>query len=206
MLTVVAPATAKRLTTAARARAWLGLLPTVPTDEVLNAQIEAASQAVVDFCRRSFGRETVRETLRDGVDLRDPVLLARSPVVSALTVTLDGTLLVAATDYEVESGILYRLGGSRRMTWCGLLTVQYTAGYALPEESNPTLPASVERAAILVVGAYCSAAGRDPTVKSESVEGVGSLSWWVQGQNDPLPSPEAAQLLQPYRAAAWRTG
>ncbi|WP_430914074.1 hypothetical protein [Methylobacterium sp. sgz302541] len=52
---------------------------------------------------------------------------------------------------------------------------------------------------IRLVGSAVSVSGRDPTIKSEDVPDVGSVSYYVQGASAALADPEAESLLQPYR-------
>lgn len=204
MLVVVTPATATRLTTATDTRAALGLAAADPSDAVLNEMIDQASQAIVDYCRRPFGRETVRETLRGRDITEDGILLSRGPVVSISSVTTDGTLL-ASSLYEVDTdrnSIFYVSDGYRYAWRANLGVFEYVAGYKLPGELGRDLPKSVERAAQLEIGAYLSTRSRDPLIKSEDVAGVGSASYWVPGESSRLLSPEAQTLLQTYRYPA----
>lgn len=201
MLTVLTPATSTRLTTVARARDLLGF--TSKDNAVAQVCIDQASRAIADYCRRPFGRETVRETFRDVVR-GDGLQLSRSPVTAFVSVTSDDTALLA-TEYELdlETGLLYRLDGSGsryQWYWGSSLIVDYTAGYTLPPDGGTwTLPEPVERATIQEVGAYLSSRKRDPLVKAQDIEGVSSTSWWVPGTGATLASPEAEALLQPYR-------
>lgn len=200
MLTVVTPATSSRLTTLERARALL-CFPAAQ-DVVADRAIDHASALTVDWCRRPFALETVREIF----PLTDVggVLLGRGPVASFTSVVHSETTLQAGEyAYDAELGRLYRQdAGGHLYRWWGPLTVTYSAGYSLPADNGTwTLPPPVERAAILIAGAVMSAAERDPLVKSETVEGIGSTTWWVPGASG-LPSPEAESLLQPYRRIA----
>jgi len=203
MLVVVTPATSTRLTTPTRARALLGLGSSVPPDEILERLIDQASASVAEYCKHAFGSETVEETFF----CREPVVLSRDPVSAILSVTSAGSV-VGPLGYLNDAGQIYRLDGSRRLSWWPADTViRYTAGYALPTDEDPgTLPPPVERAATLLVGAYLSTRDRDPLIKSEDVDGVGSFTYWMQGAGSALPSLEAASLLAPYRSAAWSVG
>jgi hypothetical protein len=149
----------------------------------------------------------VRETFRGCETSRDGFLLSRAPVVGAITVTGDEAVL-ASTDYQYDpqTGRLYRTDGTLsgyRYPWSyGVgLVVDYAAGYTMPVDAGTagTLPEPVERAAIMIAGAYLSVRQRDPLIKSEDIAGIGSTSWWIPGVANGLPSPEAEQLLQPYR-------
>ena len=205
MLTVVTPASSLRLTTVARTRTVLG----TPQDDdaQIGILIDQASAAAASFCRCQFARETVKESFvrsRAVTGSDGGLLLSRTPVVAIASITNDGALLDPA-DYEFDPlvGVLFQVAGCGRLTWgYGGPEVVYVAGYSLPSDGDGTswtLPASIERAAILLVAAYRSSAARDPLIKSESVDGVSSTSWWVPGAADTLPDPEAERLLRPYR-------
>lgn len=203
MLTVVTAATAANLTTLSRARALLDFAP--GEDATVSTLIDHASRIIADFCRRPFGLETVKEVF-DAPSWDGCVMLARSPVTAFVDV-VDGEETIASTNFrhDAESNLLCRTTESGLpIAWSGgMLSVTYTAGFVLPSDDDgapdPTLPAPVERAAIRLVGAYLSLGSRDPLIKSETVEGVGSTSWWMPGTASVLPDPEAEQLLQPYR-------
>lgn len=213
-------ASARDLTTAANARVDLGLPVGAPSDDQLKRFIAQASATAASFCRRTFGRETVRE--RFEIDWRrrcdedaDGLLLSRAPVVRLASVKVDG-LILAPSAYElaeqpahpVSLFYLRHLVDGEPRAWIGrAVTVEYEAGWLLPGESRgdpatttaPDLPADVERAVIQLVGAAASASGRDMMVKSEDVEGVGSFSYYVQGASAALPHPEAEATLAQYR-------
>ena len=211
-VTVITPATAKRLTTVENVRGDLGLGVNTPPGPQLQRWIDQASQQAATFCRRTFGRETVRERFdfcRSGIIGEcGGILLDRSPVVSIASVKAGG-LLLAPDAYATDGRMLYRMDGDERRCWSGRdLVVQYEAGWLLPSEERTVngiataaedLPADIERAVIQLVGVAISASGRDMMVKSEDVEGVGSTSWYVQGANAALPHPEAEATLAQYR-------
>ncbi|MBA9070688.1 hypothetical protein FHR71_004458 [Methylobacterium sp. RAS18] len=223
-VSVIKSATARALTTAAAVRADLGLPDGPPADGQLGRWIVQASTTAASFCRRTFGRETVRE--RFEIDWRrcrdedaDGLLLSRAPVVQIVSVKVDGLTLAPAA-YElaeqpahpVSLFYLRHLVDGETRTWTGrAVTVEYEAGWLLPGEGRgdpaettaPDLPADVERAVIQLVGAAASASGRDMMVKSEDVEGVGSFSYYVQGANASLPHPEAEATLAQYRRMAF---
>ncbi|MEN3212238.1 hypothetical protein PUR23_19700 [Methylorubrum populi] len=219
---VIKSATARNLTTAAAARADLGLPDGSPADEQIGRWIAQASASVASFCRRTFGRETMRE--RFEIDWRrcredgEGLLLSRAPVVQIVSVKVDGFVL-APSAYELAEQsahpvslfyLRHLLDGEAR-AWAGrAVTVEYEAGWLLPGEARgepattaPDLPADVERAVIQLVGAAASASGRDMMVKSEDVEGVGSFSYYVQGASAALPHPEAETTLAQYRRMAF---
>ncbi|GEP05556.1 hypothetical protein MOX02_35940 [Methylobacterium oxalidis] len=210
-VSIITPATAKRLTTPANVRGDLGLAATAPPEAQLNRWIDQASARVASYCRRQFGRETVRERIalclssaaNGGADL----LLDRWPVVRILGVTADSVTLSPGT-YETDGRSVFLLQDGQQKGWSGrIAVVDYEAGWLLPSESRgdppittaPDLPADVEAAVIKLVGAAISANGRDALIKSEDVVGVGSTSWYVQGVTAALPHPEAEAALAGYR-------
>lgn len=202
MLTVITPATSTALTTLSRAKALLGFAST--DDAAVAVLIGQASRLIAEHCRRPFGLAAYREMFSDRDLCGEGPILARDPVVELTAVRSDGALLDVA-DYRIsDSGRLQRIDSyGRPSPWYGsVLSVDYRAGYVLPQDGAnapvPTLPDSVERAAIMIVATYLSLRGRDPTVKSESNDGLGQTSWWVPGAGDSLPSPEAEQLLVPF--------
>jgi hypothetical protein len=200
IVSVITPPAASALTALATVRADLGL--TATADDVwLTAEIEAVSSAMSAYCGRVWGRSTVQETFRAVPPFRSAVLLARAPVVAVASVEVDGALLDAAS-YELDAGagILYRLNDMDRTGWnARSLVVSYTAGYLLPGQSGRDLPADVERAARLMVTAAYLARGRDPMLRSESVQGVSAASYLdPRAGSEALPA-QVVGLLAPYR-------
>lgn len=63
-----------------------------------------------------------------------------------------------------------------------------------------TLPQTISRATVLAAAAMVQGAGRDPNLKSESVQGVGSTSWNIASGTGGLPQ-QVADMLASYRGA-----
>jgi hypothetical protein len=203
MLTVLVPATSSRLTTVARAKASLGF--GAERDNLVERLIDQASATVADHCRRPFGTETVRQTWHRSGLVEVGLLLERLPVISFSTVMTEEVVLTpGGWMFDAKHGRLWRSDGAGHLiSWWGTVTAEYVAGWTLPSDSGDgTLPPPIERAAILIVGAYLSSSDRDPLVKAEAIDGVGSMSWYVPGAGSGLPSPEAEQLLASYRRFA----
>jgi len=227
-ITVGVPASNALLTTRETAKRDLGIT-TTEDDDIISDMIVRASSAIARETRRSFGVETVTETL-DGTGSR-LLGLSRYPIVEVTEVTEDGT---AITDYSVEDvevGALYRpvgwgRSGGLRM-WgteafaSGYIlpgyqdqrySVTYRAGYLLPSDVNPylldgtpqNLPGAVEQACIETVKAWYMARDADPELSSVQ---VGQMR--VTYKNDPttatgsLPA-SALGLLRNYYAGPIR--
>lgn len=211
LLTVSAPATNRKLATAATLRTELGVSDSVLPDARADDLILRASKAAEKYCGRVFAKETLAEIFRPQSWCHVPAVqrgimqLARYPVVSVSSVVEDGTTLAAGTDYETDTvaGQVFRLSGDSRIGWSGgKVTVAYIAGYVLPGDGGTrTLPEDIEAAVLkLAAGLYFGAA-RDPLIKGESADGIGSVDYWVGGMpgaGGDLP-PDVTALLDPYR-------
>lgn len=203
ILTVTAAASNRKLTTAAALRTEMGVSTSEASDARLEDLILRASQTAETFCVRVFAKETLSEVFRC---VRGRVLnLGRWPVVSPITsVTEDGTAL-SASDYEadLDGGRVFRLSSDARVCWSAeKVTVVYAAGYVLPGDGGTRdLPQDIEAAVLkLAAGLYFGAA-RDPLIKGESADGIGSVDYWVGGMpgaGGDLP-PDVTALLDPYR-------
>jgi hypothetical protein len=174
-------------------------------DLAVQMAIQQASAAAETYCLRSFGVETVRQSLRFCLwrdeDIYQHYLLERYPVVEILSVGA-GARPVSAGDYSLEADRLYVT--SSAPWWLGRASVEYRAGYTLPSDepgATWTLPADIERAVILLAGSSLSVAGRDPMVKASEVEGIGRREYYVQGAKASLPHPEAESILDGHKAA-----
>ena len=193
MLSVLVPATSSRLTSLDAVKRELSISGT-SDDARLLAYIDQASAVIADYLGRPLGRETVAETLRLSA-ASETIMLSRWPVVSVTSVVEDGVTL-AATDYEIDRSFAHRLFDDERARWPAVKVIlTYVAGYDLPDGVAP----AIERAATQLVVAMNASRGRDPSLRSESVEGVGAQSWLdPRNGGGPLPDGVVA-LLNPYR-------
>lgn len=206
VLVVNTAAVSKDLTTLATVKAECGITDT-SEDANIETWIDQASDACAAYCNRVFGQETVTETFRNRFNFvyrhenkLPSILLQRNPI-TAITVTEDGTVLVQDVDFQLDGteGIIYRLDPNTDAltNWSfNKLVVNYTAGWLL----MGTLPFNIERACISQVVNTRASAGRDNTVKQESIPGVLETQYWVGtiGQNGAL-TPDVTALLDPYR-------
>ncbi len=165
-----------------------------------------ASRMCAEFCRRPFGKETVREVIDPtawGDCSRGPrwLVLARNPIVEiGSLVEGEDEPLVLDTDYIVdkEHGMILRGTIDAPRGWrTGKLTVEYTAGYELLDG----VPWSYERACLILLRGLWFSHGRDPSVRSIDIPDVGSRTYAASGDSSltgafPL---EVRQLLQPHR-------
>jgi hypothetical protein len=197
-LVINTPATSTDLTTLSAAAAELG--GTVDT-ALVQRWIAAASGAIVRHTGRTFARETVTETFWLPRYCVPALRLDRIPVASITSVTVDGAVLDAA-DYLIDagSGLLTRLSSDTPADWlANKVVVVYQAGYVLPGAASATLPADIERACIITLAAMSSSQGRDPQLRSEAADGIGSQSWLDPRAEDGALPQAAATLLAPWR-------
>jgi hypothetical protein len=198
MSVTVVKATDKRLTTIAAVKAELQV-GSGTDDAYLASGIAQASDAIAVWCDRSFGLETVREYL-DHRYAVPSVLLSRWPLVEVKSSSADGmAFVVSGTEVDEIDGSVYRLdAGGKRIAWpSGSVIIEYSAGYVLPNQTGRTLPHDIERAALTLIKAHWYARNRDPLIRSETSEGIGSTDYFA-GTISQLP-PEVESLLPPYR-------
>lgn len=173
---IITPASSQDLTILATVKAELDISDTA-SDAILTTYIQQASSFIAGITGRNFGSEEVRETFFLGRTVTDTLKLARRPVTVIASLTENDVALVEATDYAVdlEKGLLYRLGN---LAWTyspsPSVVVEYTAGYAL----LGSLPIAIERAAVMLVKSYYFGNARDTGVRSESTEGLDSISYF----------------------------
>ncbi|MBN9241906.1 MAG: phage head-tail connector protein [Mesorhizobium sp.] len=196
-LTIIEAASDKRLTTLPTAKAELQVTSGAD-DAYITSLIDQASAAVLSWCQRAFAAETVRETFR----LPAPdtsIMLARWPVLSAVSIEINGQTEDADNAEPEAGGFLYRLNDDgNRVSWpSGRIVIEYRAGFVLPNDPGRTLPADIERAALSLVKAGWFARSRDPLIRSETIEGAGSTDYF-SGTVSRLP-PDVESLLSPYR-------
>ncbi len=201
---IITPAQSHRLTTVEHVRMDLAGTVGAATDIQILRCIDQASSQAERFCCRSFGVVTYRECLPRCSATR--LMLARWPAVGVLSLTIGGVEVDVATYTVDEDGILLADSGAVVASMRDAVVV-YEAGWLLPGQDRDDstaaqdLPADVEQAVILMVGAMLSAAGRDVMVKGETVEGIGRTDYYVQGASAQFAHPEVEPILRRYRKA-----
>jgi hypothetical protein len=173
MFIATVPATTRLLTTVDNVR-LRGSVPEDLDDETVEVLIASGSAAVETYLQRVLARETGIQTERiDAYTSRgNRIFLERTPVVSIASIVEDGTTL-DTDDYEVDlqTGELRRLVDDVYGSWTGKVVITYTGGYLLPEEENANLPADIEAAVILNVGA-ANALITQATAQSSGAAGI----------------------------------
>ena len=194
MLELLSSAATGDLTTLATAKRELAITDTAQDARIADL-IREASDLVAQWCNRSgFGRETLRQTERLASPL-DVVVLQRDLGVVVTSVTED-RLALPAEDYERAGMLLYRLRDGIRVAWSARLVVaEYQAGFVLPNEAPPAL----ERACLDLLAGLWHGQGRNPAVRTETTEGVGSVGYF-EPRADTLPiAVDRLAALERYR-------
>ncbi|WP_377847222.1 hypothetical protein [Bosea sp. UC22_33] len=204
MLEIIAAATSTRLTTVDAVRADCGITLDQASDSDVERWIDQQSAAIVGWLGRPLALETVRETLLERSST-DMLALARFPIVDIASLTVNGTP-IDEDGYAVNraAGLLYRRSPTRCLFWPhGETVITYSAGYVLPGEAGRTLPHDIERATLLLIRYGWLAQSRDPSIRSETEDGVGATTWFSSlGTNSDSMPLEVQGLLSPYRSPA----
>lgn len=205
------PASSAALTTAARARA---VVPgdMLPDDATLLRYIENAS----DILARSIGlpaadgevqplakqtyREEIRTTGRHGFCLH----LSRGFVRELTSVTQDGATLDLASLWLAKTA--GRIERNDEQSFGEIVVVEYTAGFVTPvsetTEEPSDLPPALEDAVLRFMALTRAAAGDDafePPLKSDSIPGVGSVTYAIADQPSAESLPEGIRrALNPF--------
>ncbi|ASS64673.2 phage head-tail connector protein [Paenibacillus sp. RUD330] len=162
-------------------------------DDLLQLMVEAASQSIEAYCRRSFRLQEYTE--RRSGSSQAYLELKNYPIMDVSSVKVGGTLV---TDAEIlpEKGMLLRPGG----VWAsGIENVEvtYQAGYVLPadadHEDSVTLPRPLEVACIM----YAMDLFKGSTAfESERIADY-SVKYQVAKESGSLP-PHIQALISPY--------
>lgn len=213
------------LTTWTMAKGELGLTDSSLKDSVL-LYINALSAAIARYCGREFHYEAARVESVAGFGGR-VLQLAKAPVVTLTSITLDGDTVDVTSDGDVtvlnaNAGQLMKQSGWA-WTTCSeqyveerpqpgqerkAYEVTYACGYITPKQEDDgsgtrTLPYDIEYALLRWLAQAVAWKGRDPTIKSEK------LTTWAASYVTPSatsfgagladPPPQVAQLLAPYQ-------
>lgn len=152
-------------------------------DAVLLTHLQTASAMVDAYVNYPLAAAEWSETFRTHnvcrrtAHLASRIYLTRKPVLNISSIMVDQqTVMVDVLDVDVGAAVIYlpdHMMSARR------ITVVYRAGYALPGDIDaPPLPPVVTAAVLtLARGIFFSPARGDPGVRSQTAQGVGSVSY-----------------------------
>jgi len=182
------------------------------SDAALERHLLDAIEAVLAF----IGRPVLSQTWQDQVFVRHfprslSLLVAAFPIQKVLGIIRNGTPLpqdeVDGLVIADECGEIYRPDTERPFWPPGRYEITYQAGYQPPaaQDDGTALPGNIPRPIQLAIRRVAAAAyyaeGRDPSLKSESAQGIGSTSWVTPDPALGGLTPEAAGLVQRYQSA-----
>ena len=200
MATLITAPSATQLAELGTLKLELGIVDTTQDDQ-LGRYLDQASALIASYTGRSFPRAQWQDVFRLRGERRRTLILSERPVTSIEALNIDGDATDAtALDLDENAGLLLRphncaLGA----WWAHKIVVIYTAGYLVPGQPGRDLPANLERACLDTAKGLFHAADRDPQLRSEAAQGVGSTSWLdpdVAGGG--LPQGVAAMLSAAY--------
>lgn len=206
---VGAPAALAPLASLEELKADLGITDNAQDARLGSLLLEASAMALA-----YVGRSIMRAVWRDIITIEPgakqlQLVLGRWPLLSINAMSIGGVSLqpeqIQALNVDPASAIIYPADTGGRLWSAGSYVIDYTAGYAPPgSEDLLPLPPNIQRAVRQIASGLWHSTGRDPLLKSESEQGIGSTSW-----NSSAPAlgglpQEAASILIPYRTAGFR--
>jgi hypothetical protein len=187
-VTVLIPSNTQRLTTLA---AVMAEVPLADQLNVAESLIDQASAAVARHCGAIFAQQKYREVQGEWGQT-GCLFLRHRPIVSVSMVSYGDTDI---TDWRIESaeaGILWRHGGW--WLWGDAeWTVEYVAGYVLPEQltppdpTGPMLPDDLERATIETVKVWFHERMVGSRIESRTL-GDQRIDYGVQARKTGIPA------------------
>ena len=180
------------LSTLATVASDLGITTPGTSDDLLKRLINSASQAIEQYCQRSFYRDTAITEKVAGFGT-EMLMVSRTPINALTSVALDGATVSDVTIEDANAGLLMLRGGFQHTielmggrinteaqpdTERKAYTVVYDGGWYTPKQydddndNTRALPYDVEEACIEFVRALYYLKQRDPAVASQKL-----LSW-----------------------------
>lgn len=199
MLKTITRATQIDLTSLAAVRLELGHAASAEHDTLIASLITQASAMLAsETSRGAFAVEELEQTEH----VRAPLsffLLDRWPVVEVVSCLINGeTIPLDGISVDASDGFALMRKNSRASLWpLGETVIRYRAGYVLTGEQR-NLPPELERAAISVTKALFFARARNPQLRSETVEGVGSFSF-VDSERMDVIGPDVRAIIDRHR-------
>lgn len=190
----------------------LGAVAASFSDSFLTSRLADATALVQAYIGRPILLASYQTTVRIMFgDRRLSLPLDVFPVIGIDSVMRDGVTIVpdpSGWDVNLWAGVVFPPGPCEAWWHAGRYVVNYRAGWAvegMTDENGKalavTLPGDVRSAALTAARALVFAGGRDPFLRSESEQGVGSTSWATPDPATGGLPPDASAILDRYQSA-----
>lgn len=162
------------------------------TDNAQDTRLTTLLLDASDMVRTYIGRPILSATWRDMIELgpdekRIGLTLGRYPVTQITTFSVSGAAwsadVIDTMGQNPGAGMIYPPDGGPAMWRTGRYVITYQAGWVPPSVGDDgkidfgSLPRSIQQATRLTAAALWHGSGRDPLLRSENEQGVGSSSW-----------------------------
>lgn len=178
--------------------------------EKVGGYCDVATSIIEEFCGRTFARRTLRQTffIKQNCGEENPISLDTVPVDSVVSV-IENDETLAAMDYELSGvdGFLFRIDSESgyRVPWpTGIIKIEFVCGFLLPGQNGVNLPFAVRNAAETIAATQLMSVGRDYTLRSKTIEGVGSRSYRDPGNGGSAIPAEIEGTLIPFKLSIVR--
>lgn len=162
------------------------------SDDLQDARLQTLLLDASDMVVAYIGRPVLSATWRDVIvlgadDQRGALTLGRYPLSAIMAFSINGNAWssddIAGLPFNPDAGMIYPPDGGAVSWHAGHYVITYQAGWRPSSTDNDgaaiagTVPRMVQQATRLTAAGLWHASGRDPALRSESEQGVGSTSW-----------------------------
>lgn len=216
---VTAPAEYTGLVTLDSVKAYLGINGT-DQDQILSGLISSASASCISYLQRPLALQEYRERIRVRGRMA-AINLSIGPIATIRSMSVGGRQITALDELSVDRQSARIEDVLPAPATCGFphhgydVEVIYLAGFLLPYQNDPEktdtdllpmvvtpLPDDVAGGCLGTIQLMRCGQGRDPLLKTESVQGVGSTTWQTMDPSVGALSPDAVAALDRLSLAA----
>lgn len=202
-LSLDGPADAVPLALLADLKADLAISDSSSDGRLARLLLDASSMALAFIGQPILFGLWTEEIVIERSDLLRQIVLSARPLLSLQSLKRNGAdwsaEQLSGLILDCKAGLLSCSQVGSQHWKSGHYVLTYNAGYVPPSgETAGTVPPVISRAVILTASALFAAGDRDPNLKSESVQGVGSTSWATAAGTGGMPQ-SAADMLAPFR-------
>ncbi|KXV33076.1 hypothetical protein AD940_14105 [Gluconobacter thailandicus] len=216
---VTAPAETTALVSLDSVKAYLGIAGD-DQDQTLSGLISSASASCISYLQRPLALQEYRERIRVRGRMT-AINLSSGPIATIRSMSVGGRAVTALDELSVDRENARIEDVLPAAAACGFphhgydVEVIYVAGFLLPGMTDPEksdadllplvvtpLPDDVAGGCLGTIQLLRCGQGRDPLLKTESVQGVGSTTWQTMDPSVGALSPDAVAALDRLSLAA----